>query len=287
MEFSLLQYLSFPPILRGALVILTSSLTFPLVGVLVLRLHLVPYRFMLMHSSLLGSALGLAFNMNPLVVGFLTNGLVITGVGLGEQSRGFFQKQSDPARASHMVSFFMVFTIGLAFAIIYRYQVPALEALGLLWGNVYALTPQEAWITGLFGLGILIVVLLVFPWIRALLFNREIAYTLGVPVRLLSLGILYGVGFTIHLAMSLIGALMLDSLLILPAMIAGYTSRSAKGLFIHSSLWGVAIGVLGFILSLYLDIPASSGLTLTGAVFLGICLLITSRKKRRIVQKSY
>jgi zinc transport system permease protein len=273
MTWDFIHYLSLAPIQRGAMVILVSSVTFPLIGVLILKLNLVPYRFMLMHSSLLGSALGLAFNTSPLVVGLLTNGVVITTIGISSTSRypGMVKKPS--ANATSLVSFFLVATVGLAIAIIYRFDVPAMEALSLFWGNVYALSPMDLRIVlGFSGL-IVIVVKALFPGILALLFDRQTAFTSGVPVRALELLVLYGLGLTIQLAMGLIGALMLDALIILPAIVAGHTAKSALTLFVHSSIWGLVIGVIGFFSSLIIDIPASSGITLTGATCLGLIIL--------------
>ena len=282
MTWEFIQYLSLAPIQRGALVLLVSSVSFPLIGVLILKLNLVPYRFMLMHSSLLGSALGLALNTSPLVVGLLTNGVVITTIGISSTSKypGMVKKPS--ANASSLVSFFLVATVGLAIAIIYRFDVPAMDALSLLWGNVYALRPMDLGIVIVFSGLIVIIVRAFFPGILALLCDRQTAFTSGVPVRALELLILYGLGLTIQLAMGLIGALMLDALIILPAILAGHTAKSARSLFVHSSIWGLLIGVIGFFSSLIIDIPASSGITLTGATCLGLILL---RKAMRAQNK--
>ena len=45
----------------------------------------------------------------------------------------------------------MVLTIGLAFAVVYRFEVPARDTLIILWGNLFALTAQDLWITMAFS----------------------------------------------------------------------------------------------------------------------------------------
>lgn len=262
---NILEILAYPPIWRGALVLIVAGTVFPLVGVFVLRLHLIPLRFALMHSSLLGAAIALAAGMSPLIVGILANSLLILLISVAGA-----RSDSD---AGHVTTFFMVFTVGLAFAILYRFDVPARESLGLLWGNIYALTPRDAWMTVGLAVGVLVFVVTLFPRITAVLYDRETAFSAGINDRRLHLLILYLVGLTITVLMGLIGALLLDAVLILPALVAGSGSRSTRGLFLAAAGWGFVISVTGFLFALWIDIPASSGVTLVGACVLGVNLL--------------
>ncbi|MFP4644066.1 MAG: metal ABC transporter permease [Spirochaetales bacterium] len=254
--------LQFAPILRGAVVLVVAGTIFPLVGVFVLRLNLITLRFALMHSSLLGSAVALAAGWSPLFAGLIANTILISVVASAGSRTG--------TSASHVTNFFMVFTIGLAFAILYRFDVPARESLGLLWGNIFALTPTDAVVTAGFALVVLAVIVILFGRITAVLYDRDIAFTSGVNEKAISAAILFIVGFTITLVMGLIGALLLDAVLILPALIAGVTAKSTRALFVTASLWGLLISVSGFVFAVEIDIPASSGVTLVGASVLGL-----------------
>lgn len=263
----IIEILQFAPIRRGAVVLLVAGTIFPLVGVFVLRLHLITLRFALMHSSLLGAAVALAAGINPLAAGIVANTILVTivaGVGGG-----------TGRQAGHITTFFMVFTVGLAFAILYRFDVPARESLGLLWGNIFGLTPIDAVSTVVFAAVVLAFVVALFPRIRAVLYDREIAFSAGVNERAVHTAILFAVGFTITLVMGLIGALLLDAILILPALIAGYGARSTRALFIRAALWGFLISVSGFVFAIEIDIPASSGVTLVGATVLGAVAVFT------------
>ena len=175
----------------------------------------------------------------------------------------------------------MVFTIGLAFAILYRFNVPARESLGLLWGNIFALTPLDALVTAGFALVVVVVISVLFGRITAVLYDRDIAFTSGVNERLINAAILFMVGFTITLVMGLIGALLLDAVLILPALIAGFTAKSTRALFVTASLWGLIISVSGFVFAIEIDIPASSGVTLVGASVLGLLVAFRRISTRR------
>jgi zinc transport system permease protein len=273
MSVGIFEILSYPPILRGALVLLVSGTIFPLVGVFVLRLNLITLRFALMHSALLGAAVALAIGVSPLLTGIAAN-LILVLIVSAAGARSEYN-------AGHVTTFFMVFTIGLAFAILYRFDVPARESLGLLWGNIFALTPTDATITVGFAAVVLVVVVALFPRITAVLYDRETAFTSGIDDRTMHLLILAIVGLTITLVMGLIGALLLDAVLILPALIAGFGCRSTRGLFLRASLWGAAISVTGFLSAIWIDIPVSSGVTLVGALALGAAAIYEKHRKAR------
>ena len=59
----LLPIFMLPPVFRGGIALIVSGACFPLCGVMVLRLQLVPLRYMLMHGVILGGALALAFSL--------------------------------------------------------------------------------------------------------------------------------------------------------------------------------------------------------------------------------
>ena len=62
----LLMLFMLPPVLRGGAALFISGAFFPLCGVMLLRLQLVPLRYMLMHGVILGGALAVALSL-PLV----------------------------------------------------------------------------------------------------------------------------------------------------------------------------------------------------------------------------
>ncbi len=262
-----LAALSYPPILRGFLVLLLAAAAFPLTGVFILRLNLITFRFMLMHGTLLGGAIALGAGIDPLATGLAVNLVLILLVSSVSRGSGI--------NPGHVTSFFMVFSVGLAFAVIYVAGVPAKDTLSILWGNLYALTRTDALLTLGFVLLVCGFVLVSFRRIVAVLFSREIAFTSGVPEGAYYNAILLITGLTIAFCMKLIGALLLDALVLLPAIIASLFARSARGMFLLASLFGFVSGLAGFFLSLVLDIPASSAVTLVSAGLLGISLIMT------------
>jgi zinc transport system permease protein len=255
--------------LKGLLVITIAGLTFPLAGVYLFRLNLLPMRFMLMHGAILGGAMALAFRINPfwttigvnlLLVLFMTRSSRILKMDLG-----------------HISMFFMVITISLAFIFIYKFNVPAKDTLALLWGNLYVLTWTDVAGVSAFSLALVGFQYYFHNHLRALFFDREIAFTSGFNENMLYYVVVIVVAVTVALAMKLIGALLLDAILLLPPVVASFRARSLREMIFGSVLWGGVFALGGFLLSVAVDIPASSAIAALACLVFVIMYLIRKR----------
>lgn len=266
---SLLDAFRLAPITRGFLVLAVAGALFPLTGVFILRLNLITLRFALMHGTLLGAALALALGADPVLLSIAVNLALILSIAAFGRRSGL--------GVGTLTTFLMVLTIGLAFVVIYRFDVPAKDTLAILWGNLYAISAAEALATVGFAALTLAFVLAFYGRLKALLFNREIAFASGANEPLLHNAVLVLAGLTVAFAVRLIGALLLDALLLLPAIVASFYARSAKALFFYACLAGFGSSVTGFLASLLLDVPASSAVTIVAATVLGIGFLTRGR----------
>ena len=264
-RLSVFGYLAYPPVARGLIVLLVAGAAFPLTGIFVLRLNLITLRFTLMHGTLLGGAIALGFALNPLWASAAVNLFLIASIS--------WLNRRLAVDTGHITTFFMVITIGVAFAVMYRTGVAAKDTLFILWGNLYAMNRVDFYLTLAFCSATILLVVAAFPKLVAILFDRSVAVTVGVNERLTYNVILLLIGFTIAFAMRLIGALLLDAVLLLPAILARLFARSIRGMFLIASVIGVLSSALGFFLSLIIDIPASSGVTIVAAAILGVGLI--------------
>ena len=267
----LLSVLSYPPILWGGIILIVSGIVFPVSGIFILRLNLVPLRFVMMHGALLGGALALwlGFSPLPLVLGvnlFLIGTLSLWGGGIGN-------RESLAMQGSKASTFLMVTTIALAFLVIYKANVPAKDTLALLWGSIYALDRVDIWsFLGIAGFNALYII----RWHReilAVLYDREIAQTSGVPTSFHVAFIIVLAGLTVSLAMRFLGALLVDAVVLLPALIGLSLGRSVRGSFRIASLSGGISAFLGFLAGVLVDIPVSSSVTLCAVGLFTLALI--------------
>lgn len=256
--------LGYPPVLRGLLALAFAGVSFPLAGILVLRMNLITMRFALMHGALLGGAIGLALGIHPLIATIAVNGVMVALIGrLARQER---------AELGAVTTMIMVVAVALAAAVSYRFSVPAKDSLVILWGDVFALRPFDLVITGVFSVAVILVVVIAHRPLIAVLYDREVAVVSGVNESFAYYAVLFGVATTIAVAMRLLGALLLDVLVILPALIALRLATSARATFLIASVVGFAAAVGGFFLSLWIDIPASTGVAIVGVAVLAVSM---------------
>ena len=264
----MLEILTYPPVLRGFILLCLSGLTFPLGGVFILRMNLLPLRFLMMHGVLLGGAMGLAFGWDLSVTTLAVNLLLI--FGLNQSVRIL---KSD---YGHMSMFFMITSIALALVIISRFHVPAKDTMVLLWGSLYTNDLMSLIFGGVLGLGLVLFSVLFFRQLTALFHDRDVALSLGIRVPFFELMVMLMIALVVASAMRLMGALLLDALILLPVIVASFLASGLKKMMILSSLFGGLFAVSGFFISLCFDIPVSAGASLP-AGFIFLIILIMNR----------
>ncbi len=264
--------LSYPPILRGLFVLIAAAAAFPVAGVWIIRLNLLPYRFMLMHGAMLGGAIGLTLGFSPLPVVIVVNILLVLLADL--------MANKGRLDAGLTTIFLMVASLGGAMALIYGAEIPAQDAMGLLWGNLFAVSRVETAATILFSIGLLLFSRIFSQRIQAVIFDRDVAFTAGVNDTAVMRMLLMVTALTVAFAMRIIGALLLDALLLIPAIIASVSAHSLARLYRRAVFIGLVIGIGGFAIALISDLPVGASTALLGAGLLG-CVLIWNQLKRK------
>jgi len=225
---------------------------------------------MLMHASLLGGALGLALGIPGGIIVPAVNVLFLLIIlSLSRHRAGALQETT---------TFFMVASVALAFLVIYKTNVPAKDTLAILWGSIYALNLLDLIQIGVLGLLSTGYILFFRRSITGVMYNRSVAVTSGIPYTLHFNWIVVLVGLMVGLAMRLVGALLLDALLLLPAIVGTRLGRSLRQTFLLASLTGFVTSLTGFILALVLDLPVSASVTIVAAVIYGGVEIYLRRK---------
>ena len=265
----MVELLTLSPITKGLILLVIAGFSFPVTGVYLLRLNLLPLRFMLMHGAILGGAVALSFAWNPFFTTLLINlalVLLMTKVS-----------RSLKIDIGSISMFFMVISISLAFILVYKLDVQAKDTLSLLWGSLYTSTWGEVIVIGLFSCLLILFQVYYFRQLQAFFFDREIAFTSGVNERYLYYAIILLTALTVAMAMKIIGALLLDALLLLPALIATFHAKSLRGVLVWSSLWGGIFAICGFFVSLVFDIPVSSAIAALASIVFIVILVLKKR----------
>ena len=263
------QSLSYPFMQHALIAILFAGVAFPMMGVFIISLDLVPLRFAMMHIALLGGAIGLFLKIDPMLLGLVLCAMASMALGpISEKMR---------LGVGTLSGYFMTLTLALAFILIYKADIHVLQAFNILWGNILSLTLLDLIVVVMLSLTILGMIFLFFKEIQATLYDRQIAFAVGLPERVFYYLIIFMLGLTIAVSMRMIGALLIDALVLLPAMAATLIARSLMQTFLFSSIFGLLSGMMGLYLSFHFDLPASSTIILVASLIIAVCMIFRRR----------
>jgi zinc transport system permease protein len=264
------QLLAYPFMQHAVLAVLFAGIAFPLIGVFILSLNLIPLRFAMMHVALLGGAVGLFLRVDPLFMGLLF--CSVSSLVLGPVS------EKTKMGLGTLSGYMMTLTLAIAFILFYKANIHVVQAFSILWGSILSLTVWDLLLVILVSLLILGLVLLFFKEVQAILYDREVALAVGLPEKKLYYAMVFVLGLTIAISMRMIGALLIDAFVLLPAIAANLVSRNLKQVFLFSSAFGLISGMGGLYLALVWDLPTSSTIILVASLIIGCCIIYQRRR---------
>lgn len=261
-----ISILLLPPIFRGFIAMMISGACFPLCGVIVIKMKLIPLRYMLMHGVILGGAIALASDL-PLVPVIIFVNIVLVFLMISVSKNQSFGFSGGSAAI-------MVITMALASLISHIKDIPSKDSLNLLWGSPFAILTSDIVMLFLISIFLILFLIINFNKILAFFYNKEIAISMGLKKDLFYDIIITVTAFVVALGMKLLGAFLIDSLLILPVLCSASllpllkNCIGIKKLFIFSSLIGFIFAVVGYLIAIGADFPPSSIIALlAGFVF--------------------
>jgi zinc transport system permease protein len=214
------------------------------------------------HSALGGVALGLLLGVSPL----LTGGAFALAVALGIALTG---TRTGLGRDTVIGVFFSgAMSLGVVLASLEHGAQQ--ELFGYLFGNVLAVTPGE--LAGL-ALGGVVVVAALLALLRPQLFvafDEEIARAYGQPVQALDVALLGLLAAAIVIGVRLVGVLLIEALLVVPAATAALLARDYRRQLALGVALALASALGGLALSWQLDVAPGGMVALTAvALFFG------------------
>lgn len=215
----------------------------------------------LSHVALPGVALGLAFHVNPFVGAFTTLFLAVIGIWL--------LKYETELPVDTLVGIF--FTASLALGILF---IPEQELLEALFGDISALGPIESAMSVLLSIGIIGSLIAIHKKLALNMLSDELAHSVGIKNRKLDLIYLLIFALSIALGIRFVGALLMGSLVIIPAAAAKNITRSLHGFMATSVLFGILSAAGGVILSQILEVAPGPLFILSSTILFVLSLIV-------------
>lgn len=276
-----LSLLLLPPIFRGFIGMMISGICFPLCGVMVVRMKLIPLRYMLMHGVVLGGAIALGAKLPLIPVIIFVNIILILLMILVSKNQSFGFSGGSAA--------IMVISMALASIISHVKDIPSKDSLNILWGSPFALSVADIIILCFVLCFLLLFVIFNFNNILALFYNREVAVSMGLKEGISYNAVIIFVSFVVALGMKLLGAFLIDALLILPVLCSSSLLQCVKKgtgikkLFVFSCITGFVFASAGYLTAVVTDCPPSGVI----ALFSGVIFIITSIVNKIINRKKH
>ena len=179
-----------------------------------------------------------------------------------------------------VIGVLMPFGLGLGVLFLSLYEGRAANKFGLLTGQIVAVdSVRLGWLT---GVSVVVLVGLALIW-RPLLFasaDPEVAVARGVPTGLVSVAFTLLLGLAVSLAVQVVGALLVLSLLVTPAAAAFRVTAAPLRATLLSVTFAIVSAVGGILLALGGTVPISPFVTTISFAIYLVCRVVSARRVR-------
>jgi ABC-type Mn2+/Zn2+ transport system permease subunit len=222
----------------------------------------------LSHVALPGLALGILFNFNPLVGGFVF--LFVSAVLIWHLGR--------VTKLSFETLVGATFTLALAIGILlFGDNLDALEEA--LFGDITKVGITEAVVAVAISVAVISLTRLIYRKIVLGLISEELAISKGISITRNNLLYLLLVSLTVAMGIQITGTLLVGFLVVTPAAAAKIISANLSKYLLLSSIFGAISAISGILLSSYFNILPGPLVVISGITIFVVIMVIRWRTK--------
>ena len=224
----------------------------------------------LSHVGFGALAIASAFNLAPLAVAVPT--VVVAAVLLLRLSRSS-KVNGDAAIA-------MISSSALAIGVITVSLTSGMntEMSSYMFGSVLSLSRSDAVLSVILSIAVLALFVLFYPRIFAVTFDETFSRATGTKTEAYNMLLAVLTAVTVVLGMRMMGALLISSLIIFPALSAMRVCKSFRAVVITAALISVLCFVVGVTVSYFLETPTGASIVVTDLLAFGLCSLLGTKK---------
>lgn len=265
----LIEALTYVPIQRAALACVLCGASCSLLSVFVVLMKMPLIGVSMSHAAFAGAVLGMLFDFNPLLSGFVL--CLLTAGVLGPLS-----DRTDMA-PENLLSIMFSLLMGIAFLGMGILTRTKAGALNLMWGSLLSLSNSDIIVLTVVTSVLLLFLLLFFKEIRSVLFNRRLAAASGVPEKMIYYTLLFLTGAVVSSNLTTVGGLLIFALLVQPGATALQLTYNLKHFFLISAAAGIGACVSGFIVSYIFDLPSGASVVLTAIIIFAAAYIFSPK----------
>lgn len=266
----LAEALSFDFFLRALLVGVILAVNCAVLGNYVVLRKEVIVTHAISHSALLGIAFALLFNLN-------LNLSVLAACILGVVIISFLQNTKRFSQDS-ILELSSQLAIAGAIVAISQLEGYRTDIMQFLFGDILAIADRDILFTVILLVMSLVFLVLFRKRLLQVVFNEELAKSVGVKVEVMNLFFMIILAFTVAIGLKIVGAILLSAFLVIPAN----TSKTIAKNFHQMTFLSIAFAIFGTVVGLFMsyvfDVPSGPMIILAmGFVFM-VTVLFTGKR---------
>ncbi len=137
-----------------------------------------------------------------------------------------------------------------------------------MFGSILVMTTEDVIFSAALSVVVIVLYLFCYHKMFAVTFDESFARASGVRIRLYNLLISVLTAVTIVLGMRMMGAMLISSLIIFPALISMRLCKSFRGVVLGAAIVSVITFLIGLIVSFWFSAPTGASVVLVNLVFL-------------------
>ena len=148
----------------------------------------------------------------------------------------------------------------------------------LMFGSILAMTESDVTLSVILSAAVLLVFILFYRKIFSITFDENFAQTSGVHVKTHTMLLAMLTAITIVLGMRIMGAMLISSLIIFPALTAMRVFRSFRSVTIVAALISLVAFLAGLYLSFIFSLPTGATIVLVNLMFFLVFSIIGHKR---------
>lgn len=154
------------------------------------------------------------------------------------------------------------------------------EVSSYMFGSILSLSESDAVLSAILSAAVLVLFILFYPRLFAVTFDEDFSRATGTNTELYNTLLAVLTAVTVVLGMRMMGALLISSLIIFPALSAMRLCKSFKAVVLTSAVISVLCFVIGVIASYFLETPTGASIVAVDLLAYALAALIGRLQKK-------
>ncbi|WP_300366930.1 metal ABC transporter permease [Brachyspira sp.] len=264
---------------KAFLVGIMLAVIIPCIGVIVVLKRLSMIGDAISHTSLAGVTFGLVFNINPILASIIF--CILSALSI-EFIRKRVSKYGE-------ISIAIIMSLSISIAgLLSGFVSNNSNFNSFLFGSIVAVSDFELKLVMLISTLSILIFVFLYKEIFYIVFNERLAKLSGVPVNRINFIFTILTAVTVSISARAIGALIVSSMMVVPAACSMQIANSYKKTIIYAVIFNVFFTILGIFVSYYYGLKPGATIVLISIITFIIIIFIKyiiSSKYKRILTK--